>query len=224
MMRLGNNGRVAAPAAAFSLVEMLTVIAIIAIIAAIVLGVMPGVMQKKTMARVQTELTQLQAAIEYYKEKHGFYPPDNPTNAAQAPLFYELIGSRVEQRPGGTLYFPLNNEPRMVSTLISNVFGGAINGYNGFLNSADDAGEVKNFYPTIRRTQYQGHPDNTNVMFLVVPAKGPGETNYNPWRYVVAKASAGANESYPTNNPGSFDLWAEVGYGGRTNKIGNWKK
>jgi hypothetical protein len=28
----------------------------------------------------------------------------------------------------------------------------------------------------------------------------------------------------PTNNPGSFDLWIDVLYGGKTNRISNWSK
>jgi len=217
MMRLGKmrDDR------AFSLVEMLTVIAIIAIIAGIVLGVMPGVMHKKTMARVQTELTQLEAAIDYYKQKHGFYPPDNPADSAKPQLFYELIGSRVEKKVGGEYYYPLNDEPRLSSIDISNTFGGSISKINGFFNSAEDAGEVKNFYSTIRRTQYKGLPANTNVMFFVVPAKGAGGSDFNPWRYVVAKPAGGTN---PVNNSDSYDLWAEIVDGGRTNVIGNWKK
>jgi type II secretory pathway pseudopilin PulG len=195
------------------------VIAIIGIISGIVLGVMPGVMQKKTIARVQTELTQLQAAIEYYKEKHGFYPPDSSNLVTRPPLFYELVGTRVEPRgPGGVnaIYHPLNNEGQISSADIPSAFPGV----KGFFNSSEDASEVKNFYPTIRSSQYARDPDNTNAIVLVVPAKGP-DGDFNPWRYVVAKPSGGAN---PINNPDSFDLWAEVVYGGRTNVIGNWKK
>jgi prepilin-type N-terminal cleavage/methylation domain-containing protein len=220
MMRLGNmrDGR------AFSLIEMLTVIAIIAIIAGIVLGVMPGVMNKKTVARVQTELTQLQAAIEYYKEKHGFYPPDNTNNSARPPLFYELVGTVFDPAGAGGVgtYTPLNGEPPVTKLEIAN---SAYFRSEGFLNSSTDGSEVKNFYPTIRRIQYKGFPTRTNVMALVVPAKGPGANeDFNPWRYIVAKPNPGPNDPYPTNNPGSFDLWAEVVYGGRTNKIGNWKQ
>ena len=216
MMRLGNmrGGR------AFSLIELLTVIAIIAIIAGITLGVMPGVMQKKTMARVQTELTQLQAAIDYYKEKHGFYPPDSSNLVTRPPLFYELVGTRVERRVGGEIYHPLNNEGQISSAQIP----GAFPGNKGFFNSSEDASEVKNFYPTIRSSQYVRDPGNPDAIVLVVPAKGPKGTNFNPWRYVVAKPNAQPNDAYPTNNPGSYDLWAEVEYGGRTHVIGNWKK
>ncbi len=43
----------------------------------------------------------------------------------------------------------------------------------------------------------------------------PVQTNpgLNPWRYVSTN---------PTNNPGRFDLWAEIREGDSTNIVGNW--
>jgi prepilin-type N-terminal cleavage/methylation domain-containing protein len=201
---------------AFSLIEMLVVIAIIGMLAAILLGVLPGVMHRKVMARVQTELTQLQNAIDYYKEKNGFYPPDNTTipkdlALRRPPLFYELVGTTHN----GNNYSPLNGEPSLSSAEITNVFGAL-----GFVNSGE-AGEVQNFYPTLKSSQYEGDPSKTNVLYLTVPAKGP-DGEFNTWRYIVAKPNPGP--VYPTNNPTSYDLWAEVAHGGTIHVIGNWKK
>lgn len=41
----------------------------------------------------------------------------------------------------------------------------------------------------------------------------PTNPGLNPWRYVSTN---------PTNNPGRFDLWAELHENNRTNIIGNW--
>lgn len=41
----------------------------------------------------------------------------------------------------------------------------------------------------------------------------PSNPGLNPWRYVSTN---------PTNNPGRFDLWAEILEGDRTNVFGNW--
>jgi len=211
-------------ATAFTLTELLMVIAISGLIAAMVLGVMPGVMHRKVMARVQTELTQLQGAIEYYKEKHGFYPPDNPNNIAEPPLFYELVGTTNN----GTDYYPLNGEPFITSAQIKTAFGP--NGPDGFLNSGP-VGEVKNFYPTLKVSQFNQSPFTAmRVRVLTVPAEGPkypanpGTAKTNTWRYIVAKPDRAATDPYPTNNPNTYDLWAEVMYGGRTNVVGNWRK
>ena len=43
----------------------------------------------------------------------------------------------------------------------------------------------------------------------------PGNPGLNPWRYV---------SSNPTNNPSSFDLWAEYWQGNNKIVIGNWKR
>ena len=43
---------------------------------------------------------------------------------------------------------------------------------------------------------------------------GPNVKQINPWRYVV---------SNPSNNPKTYDLWAEVLIGDNTYIIGNWK-
>jgi hypothetical protein len=42
-----------------------------------------------------------------------------------------------------------------------------------------------------------------------------GLPDVNPWRY---------NSSSPTNNPGSYDLWIQLAFGGKTNLICNWSK
>jgi prepilin-type N-terminal cleavage/methylation domain-containing protein len=199
---------------AFSLIELLVVIAIIGLLAGILLGVMPGVMHRKVMSRVETELKQLEAAIEYYKEKQGFYPPDNTNDFTRPPLFYELVGTRND----GALYFPLNGEPSITKAQMASLFSS-----DGFLNSSAEESDVKNFCPKGRRNQYMAHPTTTNVMFFAVPTKGPGG-EFNPWRYIVAKPNPRPNDPFPTNNPNSFDLWAEIVHGGRTHVIGNWKK
>lgn len=41
----------------------------------------------------------------------------------------------------------------------------------------------------------------------------PSNPGLNPWRYVSTN---------PTNNPGRFDLWAEIRDKNRTNIVGNW--
>jgi prepilin-type N-terminal cleavage/methylation domain-containing protein len=204
---------------AFSLIEMLVVIAVIGILAAILLGVLPGVAHRKKMALVQVELTQLQNAIDYYKEKNGFYPPDNRKavpgpDSKRPPLFYELVGTTHK----GDEYFPLNGAPRLSSADITTAFG-----EGGFLNSGEE-GEVQNFYPTLSARQYQRDPNNNNVVYLVAPAKASTGSEFNTWRYIVSKPRPGPNDRVPTHNPNSYDLWAEVVYGGKTNEVGNWKK
>ena len=209
--------------AGFSLIEMLVVIAVIAILAALFLGAMPAIQEKRIRSQVRAELRQLITQIEAYKEKHGFYPPDNPENIAHPPLFYELVGTRVENNT----YYPKNGAPPLTSAQIQNNFN-----TDGFLNSGPEASEVKSFYTTGRtNANYVVSPfSNDGAIALRVPARGPRHPtvpeaeDLNTWRYIVAKPQTGPNDRYPTNNPTSFDLWAEVTIRGRTVVIGNWKE
>ena len=85
---------------AFTLIEMLVVIAIIGILAALIVGGLSRSGGLKVRSRVKTELAGLEAAIGSYYKKHGFYPPGNENrlngnviNTGTNQLFYELTST-----------------------------------------------------------------------------------------------------------------------------------
>ena len=206
----------------FTLMELMVVIAIVAILAGLLLGMLPAITEKRTRSVVRTELRQLVMAIEAYKEKHGFYPPDNTNNIAQPSLFYELGGTTVTN----DTFYPLNGAPFLTQQNIKDEFG-----TEGFLNTAADPQEVKIFLPGLKeKAQFVASPfsGNTNVMVLRVPARGarnaavPAAEDQNTYKYIVGKGPTSAVN--PTNNPNTFDLWADVVIKGRTVSIGNWKE
>ncbi len=85
------------PRHAFTLIELLVVVAIIGILAALVAGLAGRASRSKILKRAEVERDALVMAIENYKSKLGYYPPDNPndnthTNTA---LYYELTGTRI---------------------------------------------------------------------------------------------------------------------------------
>ncbi len=59
---------------AFTLIELLTVIAIIAILAAITFGVVKGVNERAAIAQAKAELSSLALSLEAYKHQYGDYP------------------------------------------------------------------------------------------------------------------------------------------------------
>ncbi|MET0261690.1 MAG: prepilin-type N-terminal cleavage/methylation domain-containing protein, partial [Rariglobus sp.] len=59
---------------AFTLIELLTVIAIIAILAAITFGVVKGVNERAAIGQAKAELASLAQALEAYKLQYGDYP------------------------------------------------------------------------------------------------------------------------------------------------------
>ena len=205
---------------AFTLIEMLVVIAIIGILAALILGTAAIASSKMRRAKAEAERDALVTAIQSYKNKKGFYPPDNPNSTILSPLFYELTGT---VSLGGAYKSLVSGEQPIAAINISNIFG-----VGGFVNSSADVTEVQNFLPTTAKSsrtasfKLPGSPITYTLFCITI--KGPPQTNtidgklfepYDVWNYVSTN---------PTNNPGSYDLWIDVLYGGKTNRISNWSK
>lgn len=72
---------------AFTLIELMVVIAIIAILAALTLSTMGYVNRKAAQSRAEAEVAALSAAIDAYKLDNGAYPSNNTTT-----LYKELTG------------------------------------------------------------------------------------------------------------------------------------
>ncbi len=210
---------------AFTLVEMLSVIAVIGIIAAMVVPLVGSITRKREITLAQGQLAQIQTAIEEYHTKLGYYPPDNYPNYATNQLFYELVGTTLNTTNG--LYAPLNGSTNMLNSLIPNAFSPGA-GVSGFMNStkggpSDDVQGAVNCFPQLRSGQFLTVPIGLSGVSVTVLGNssltGPiqyqdGNNNHIvPWQY---------NSSHPTNNPSSYDLWIDIRIGGQTNRISNW--
>ena len=190
----------------FTLIELLVVIAIIAVLAGLVTYLLPGITEKKVRGRIKVELSALELAINAYKSKIGFYPPDNPNDSAQSALYYELTGSERVQ-PG---VFKDRDQTQLTTNII-----GTYLGTSGFINSDADPKDRKEFCPNLKtNTSYRGIPGSPGVQLLMVSYKGTNG-DFNPWHY---------NSSNPQHHPEGFDLWAVVVVGNKTITIGNWKE
>lgn len=187
--------------AAFTLIELLVVIAVIAILAGLLFTAMPAVNNSRMRSVARAELTQISTAIEGYKAKYGFYPPDNPTNSAKSPLYFELVGvvntnGQYRTRDGG--YSP------PAATVNANLSIGGIVNSSSSLEGDDDRPASKTFLSDLKPTQL-----GTNGVSRILVFSQDG----TPWNY---------SSSHPTNNPGSYDLWMDLVLGGKTNRISNW--
>jgi len=217
---------------AFTLIELLTVIAIIGVIAALILPVAGAVKKHQYLYNTQAEMAQLETAIDRYKAACGFYPPSpntpptvgNPSTLVNQ-LYYELVGTVLTN--GG--YTTLDGSASIDVAQVPNDFTGV----GGFVNctkpnGGEDASAARNFLPDLKPKQFWPQPGFTNtgategVNLLICSVGGPevtyqplGQQDRNPWRY---------NSSSPTNNPGSYDLWIQLSIGGKTNLICNWTK
>lgn len=185
---------------AFTLVELLVVISIIALLSAMVVGLSRHATTSSKRAHLSGQMHGIQVGIDSYHNDKGFYPPDNAfTNlvdrAATNQLFYELVGATYYDSTN-TFVLPVKG------IFITRAQYLAAFGREGIVNAV--GGESKNFKTDIKDQEYAQLPNG--VYALTVPYELlPGQKN--TWRYI----STG-----PTNNPASYDLWAEVKLGDKT--------
>jgi prepilin-type N-terminal cleavage/methylation domain-containing protein len=251
----GRRGRPTTPdaarAKAFSLIEMLVVIAVIGILASMIFPVTKAVSRAKTKSRTKAELEQVVTAIEIYKSKRGQYPPDNHfqntglLNPYINPLYYELVGTTNN----GVYYQPSDGRPAVNTAAIdSALHPGYVGGVSGFVNST--TGEnveegprvVHCLMGTLGANQVGQIAGGFNVLVCSVPL--PAGLPLRLWPNLAgnpapypgsAQLNAGStggpwycawryNSSNPTNNPSTYDLWVDVIINGRTNRFSNWSR
>ncbi len=217
-----------ASARAFTLVEMLTVIGVIAVLAAMIIPITGAVNKAKVRNKTRAELETIRTAIEQYHTKLGHYPPDNPGNVYANQLYFELIGTTLDNTG---LYKTLDGAAWIPQGGLGKA--GPFQRVAGFVNSnragsnGDDAPLAQNFLKGgVLKPGMYGELSTpvagSRVLLLTgsvltFPATGVTSTtanqDLNPWRY---------NSSTPTNNPNSYDLWIDVLIDGKTNRICNW--
>jgi prepilin-type N-terminal cleavage/methylation domain-containing protein len=207
----------------FTLIELLIVIGIIVILAGMLFTAIPAIQRVKTTSRLKNELTQVQTAIDAYKAKLGYYPPDNPGYPATHQLYYELLGTRRTNEGGGTWYYTLDGTAKIQETTANfqSIFGST--NVTGFANctrgTAAETVRAQNFFSGGLRTgQYSTNTAATITMLGDSAIEGPSGAmlnngKLNPWRY---------NSSSSTNNPGTYDLWIDYNFGGHVMRICNW--
>ncbi len=218
--------------AAFTLIELLVVIAIIAVLAALIFPAAAAIKRRATITKVQTEMKQVATAIDVYKEKLGFYPPDNLTPVADAryygvinQLYYELLGTELNGNP--PIYQTLDGTEQIRAIDVPKGFGANVSGFVNCTKGAggDDTVAARNFLKALTPGQQGAVTNNRSIRLKLLACSVPWPANatfqptstpeLNPWRYV---------SSNPTNNPGTYDLWVDVLVGGKTYRIGNWSQ
>ena len=220
-----NHFRYFNPMRAFTLIEMLVVIAVIGILAAMLLPVGAMLKKKAAIKRIQTEISFVDSAIQKYNSDLGHNPPDNPANFAVNQLFYELIGTK-RAAVAAVDYFHTEagaNGVRVVD--VPTFFGNtAIVGFvNVSSGAGDEARKSRNCLVGIKTTQYaevQNPPGGVAATVLGVSAKGPlmlsdaSGKEINPIRYDASSTNR--------HNTKGVDLWVDILMDGKTNRISNW--
>jgi len=220
---------------AFTLIELLTVIAIMGIVAALVVTMGAAASQKKKIIAVEGDKNKLITMIDSYHAKLNYYPPDNGLLAnlqvanattrstyeaytATNPLLYELYGATNTNSGANLIVF--NSTTAAPDILTANY--GKIFNRGGIANG--DASEPQNFFqPAPLPKEYAPYVAGNNTTLpicgLIVPAELVSGNTNNFWHY---------DSSSPNrHNMGSYDLWAEFYIGTKSGNPtiitnGNW--
>jgi len=91
---------------AFTLIELLAVIAIIAVLAGLLIGGLNHASKKADIAKTQALIEQLQEALEQYKQCYGTYPFAQPAKNAEL-----TVSSGKILFCGKKFYNPKTNKP-----------------------------------------------------------------------------------------------------------------
>jgi prepilin-type N-terminal cleavage/methylation domain-containing protein len=199
---------------AFTLVELLVVISIIVVLAAATFPAVGTAKIAMMRARAKSELAQIETAIERYKQKLGYYPPDNAPNWDLNQLYYELLGTTYS----GSIYQTLDQSAQIGAAILPTTFGPNV---TGFMNcnrpGGDELSGAVAFLKGLKAAQFLALPGGCTILGASLDGPltypNPLGSKLNPWRY---------NSSSPRYNPKSFDLWIDVMAGSKTNRISNW--
>jgi prepilin-type N-terminal cleavage/methylation domain-containing protein len=207
--------RLKAATRGFTLIELLVVISIIAILAGLLLTAGVGVQRNAAKKRAKAELVMVAIAIDSYKSKLGFYPPDNAGNYSLNTLFYELVGcTRVNNSATVSTFTPLDGSPFVTSGTLNAQTGGRVTGIQNSSASSSTSDEGRAAQTFLKELKLMQYADFGGIRRLGVALDGPVMAGtVTPFYY---------NSSNPTNNPNSYDLWLDIRVGGKTNRISNW--
>jgi prepilin-type N-terminal cleavage/methylation domain-containing protein len=228
--RQGGGGRgLCRGANAFTLIEMLTVIAVIGLLAGMGVGLAPRVARANRESRIRAQLNQIATAIESYHADFGYYPPDNVDVSQNPPLlnpvtnklFYELSGVVINNQAGNPYFQARGRSEQILPAKVRQFFN-----TDGFENAKPSEKELRKPYLNLTPKQHDLIHTGPDIEVLVVPVPWPAKradkpipgspsTVVNPWRYVSTQ---------PTNNATSFDLWAEWVEGDKVKILSNWAR
>jgi prepilin-type N-terminal cleavage/methylation domain-containing protein len=227
--------------AGYTLIELMVVMSIIIVLVSLVFPTVSALKKKRMIAVAQAELKQVETAIQAYKARLGFYPPDNPGNPVTNQLYFELSGTTLTNVGNLDYFVTLDGSSRIGRGDLSVLYGFDASNHpkvSGFANcstsarGSDEVASAVNFLTGLKPTQLGSMVVNNDVInnaLLACSVKWAGTTNVvvtkgnsravvaglNPWRYV---------SSNPTNNPASYDLWVDLMIGSKTYRVSNWSQ
>jgi type II secretory pathway pseudopilin PulG len=181
--------------AAFTLIELLTVITIIIVLAGLILATIGYVQKKGARSRAEAEIAAISAACESYKADNGIYPSTNNTNNLDP----------------ATAFDPTKNDLAKYAAASFDLYAALTGDLNG--DRQIGAGETGKSYMAFKPNQLSPTDQTKPVQYVRDPFG-------NSYGYSTAKASnPGGTAGY---NP-TFDLWSTCG-GSSSTDVPAWIK
>ena len=184
---------------AFTLIEMLVVMAVIAVLAAILLNLNGLVQSKAARTRALGEIQTLSSGCESYKADNGSYPQDGKTDS---------LDPRVDGNPTSTAY-------QDASLYLYKQLSGDLNA-NGRNEPNGPTPEPKGYLTDFFTPQRLGG-DPTNVKYIKDPYGNSygystmGAAAEQTYRNDVTKDPATAKRQSGKGYNPTFDLWSTAG-------------
>jgi len=196
--------------AAFTLIEMITVIAIIALLAGLVLAVNGLVQQKSARSRADAEIRMLSTAIESYKNDNGGYPESNTS---------DTLDARAVSDP-------------MKYASASQFLYGELTGDTKFTGMASNM--TKNYAPDFwKPSRLGGFKTNGVVTYIQDPFGNSygystiglaAEQTYRAQLAANPANTARPNAANPQGYNPTFDLWSTCGDASVPANVAKWAK
>ena len=175
---------------AFTLIELLIVIAVIVVLTGLILTTFGYVQKKGARARVETEIAAMSAGCESYKADNGIYPRDTTNNTT------DTLNARADSDPSVT---PFPNVYQNASQFLY----GELSGDRNFNNVIDAAAQANRAYFTFKPQMLDGPKDANGNLTAVSYIRDPFGNSYG---YSTAYQSDPTKGYNPT-----FDLWSTTG-------------
>lgn len=205
----------AAPAGAFTIMELLVVISIIIILAGLILGTSGYVQKKGARSRTEAEIAAMSAACESYKADNGVYPRNPTSGGATDSLDARTMGDPVNANAG---------QYKSASLILYRAISGDRN-LDHLVNNADASLDIDGSSLSSPLTQ----PPTSYFAFKpnqLYPTNQTQAVQYirDPFGNCYGYSTAYQNSSGTGYNP-TFDLWSTANAnppGDQAQWIKNW--
>ena len=203
------------PSAAFTLIEMMTVIAVIVILTGMVLSISGYATRKGALSRAAGEIQMLASACESYKSDNGSYPRDTPDGGGGVT---DLLSPKQHFSPISSLY-------TNASLFLYKQLSGDKTGQNSLPDGVPDEGEPRYFKELDVRILNTKKNATTKAIISVNYIQDPFGFSYG-YSTVAARLEEDFQKKLKLGTPnatratgaaqlgfnsGSFDLWSTGG-------------